>query len=96
MTRDLDEVLSHSEDPYCRSALLADKAMVLRHRGNHERLPTPRDTFLDSSVRCAEAAVRETHSPRPCFSSDYALVSAVGLRRIWSAGSRWPARPKAT
>ena len=63
VTRDLDEVLSHSEDPYCRSALLAAKAMVLRHRGNHERLPTPRDTFLDSSVRCAEAAVREHPLP---------------------------------
>lgn len=76
VTRDIDAVLSHSEDPHRRSALLAAKAMVLRHRGKHERLPSPRDTFFDSSIRCAEAAARE----HPLPASVLELGLSIGQR----------------
>lgn len=76
VTGDIDAVLSHSEDPHRRSALLATKAKVLRHRGDLERLPSPQDRFLDSSIRCAKAAVRE----RPLPTSVLELGLCLGQR----------------
>lgn len=80
-TRDIDAVLSHSEHPQHRSALLAAKAMVQRHRGQHERLPSSRDTFLDSSIRCAEAAVREHPLPASVLELGLCIAQRSGTTK---------------
>lgn len=81
VTSDIDAVLSHSEDPHRRSALLAAKATVLRHRGKHERVPSPRDTFFDSSIRCAEAAVREHPLPASVLELGLCLSQRSGTTK---------------